>query len=1000
MSRINAQPAYSLRIYQESDGILLNRIGNLTHHTSGMIWFTSGELVFSFDGRTFATHRYTNVGDSVPIRHGSAFIPVGKELLFNDDEHLFYVTENQQISNAGRFRGMIDFNSRRQPHELTNYLHEHRASTAMYSFSYLSANRKDGYILDLTQLRYYRHQAKAQKVVLTYPDNARGLLFDGDTCLLITLNKVYAIYKEQLINPNVTCISDGTLLDLASITKCFYANGRYYLCNKTGIHVISYQNGKLVGKKLIDSKDLPQQDAFTSILTIGDNETILLGTKSSGLYHFQRTWVKSYLSTNPLNASMNSLLDFRNKIYTNTRGVWSHDGKYEKWSPLFFEQYNNDYFRDNSGNIYADSARHLAVYDKFGHLLKVYPVRMDFSIYCSYKNGVLAITDTQSYWVTPDTIKRLKFSWPFNHLLMRNNYSVLEYADTLWVGSVHGISYYPTEKGSKPVSVGVLKGTSVRRIIREPNGRGFFVFTYGKGVFWYYKGRFLKAPLDEKGYLLFAHYLLFDEKGGIWIPTNDGILGTRYETWLKAIEAGVNKIFFYKIDRWDGIATAEFNGGTEHAAIKMPLKNGYYLSTVNGLVGFVPNNTKSLFPQSQIMIRSMATDFTPVADMQAPLSNFDVLKIYVSVPYLGNPENLVVEYRFANEGLTWKPVGKNGEIYYSRSGSGKKELEVRYRNGFGEVDFVTKRFTFYVNPLWYETWYARTLFVLAFFAVLVLLFRIREKQQKRKRDLLEQTIRERTHELHEALDDLTRSEENLRESDVMKEKVIRVLAHDIRSPLMSSIFLGTHVKNFVDRQNTTEGKETSDMMKEVITALHSMLDYSNDFLVWYNLNHENIKLHFYPCNLKELVDAVLKLYHMVIKTNNNTVEVNIPEDVIVHTDARLLQIVIRNLVDNANKYTDGGMIRVETAMEEGQLALIIANNGHPIAAEKYAEIQELFSVKEGKEAYPLTDHKFGLNLVSFLAKKLEIPVKFISTESGLTTITLFFSLKDDKPSKK
>lgn len=981
------QPLYSLRVYRESDGILLNRIGNLTQHSSGMIWFTSGELVFSFDGRTFHTHRYTNVNDSIPIKHGSAFIEEGGELLFTDNEGMFYVTENLQIRYNGKYRGIVDFNSRRSPYQLTNYLHEHRATTAIYSYAYLNAKGIDGYVLDLKQLRYYRHQAKMQKVVFTYPDNARGLLFDGDTCLLVTTERVYAVYKEKVMSEHVPCYAGNVPIDLNSVTRCFFTNGRYYLCNKDGIYAVVYESGVLKGKKLIDSGDLPK-DAFHTLLTIGNDESIFLGTRSSGLYHFQRTWVKSHLSNNPLNSSMNSLLHFRNKIFTNAFGVWNIDGTYEKWSSLFFTQYNNDYFKDKNGYIYIDSSRHLAIYDSTGRLKKRYPVRMDFSVYCSYKDGVLAITDTQSFWVRPDTIIRLGYRLPFNHLLMRNNYSVITYQDTLLIGSVFGLMVYPSEK-DKPIQVPLFKGTSVRKVMPEPKGRGFFVFTYGKGIYWYYKGRYMKAPLDDKEHLLFAHYLLFDVKGRVWIPANDGLYGTTYETWLSAIEKNQEKLFYYKIDRWDGITTAEFNGGTEHAAIKIPGRSNYFMSSVNGLVSFVPDNMVAVFPDSKIVLRHLTTDFAPVKDITSPLPNFDVLKIYVSVPYYANPENLLLEYKFAEDGGDWKPVGPNGEIYYSRSGAGRKELVVRYRKGFGPMDYAEQHFLFWVSPAWYETWLAKAFFVVSFLGLLFMVFRVREQQQKKKRLALENTIRERTHELHIALDDLTKSEDNLRESDMMKEKVIRVLAHDIRSPLMSSIYLGTHVKNTLESKGDVVDNDSANMMGEVINALHSILDYSNDFLVWYNLNHGNMKPHLYACNLTEIIGAVLKLYTTVIKTRNNTIDLQIEPGAIIYSDAGLVQIIIRNLIDNANKYTDGGPISIHAVREQQYIVLTIKNQGRPINEEKYAEIQELFNAGE-RDAYPLTDHKFGLNLVSFLVRKLGVKTVFTSNELGYTTIQLFF----------
>jgi CheY-like chemotaxis protein/two-component sensor histidine kinase len=93
------------------------------------------------------------------------------------------------------------------------------------------------------------------------------------------------------------------------------------------------------------------------------------------------------------------------------------------------------------------------------------------------------------------------------------------------------------------------------------------------------------------------------------------------------------------------------------------------------------------------------------------------------------------------------------------------------------------------------------------------------------------------------------------------------------------------------------------------------------------------------------------------------------EPVAVEGDARRLDQVVANLLQNAVNYTpEGGEIRVTLAREGGQAVLSVADNGVGIAPEKLAHVFDLFGVKERLPDRPAGGLGIGLPLVRALVE--------------------------------
>ena len=87
-----------------------------------------------------------------------------------------------------------------------------------------------------------------------------------------------------------------------------------------------------------------------------------------------------------------------------------------------------------------------------------------------------------------------------------------------------------------------------------------------------------------------------------------------------------------------------------------------------------------------------------------------------------------------------------------------------------------------------------------------------------------------------------------------------------------------------------------------------------------------------PTALKEMIDDIANLYEVGARLQENNIVNLVPEGLMLDTDPGLLSVVIRNLVDNANKYTEGGEIKIEASQDTVATYIIITDGGRNMDA--------------------------------------------------------------------
>jgi CheY-like chemotaxis protein/anti-sigma regulatory factor (Ser/Thr protein kinase) len=115
-------------------------------------------------------------------------------------------------------------------------------------------------------------------------------------------------------------------------------------------------------------------------------------------------------------------------------------------------------------------------------------------------------------------------------------------------------------------------------------------------------------------------------------------------------------------------------------------------------------------------------------------------------------------------------------------------------------------------------------------------------------------------------------------------------------------------------------------------------------------------------------------------------------DGVVQTDRLLLERIVRNLTDNAIKYTDAGSVRLGVARAGDDVVVSVADTGRGIPASEHARVFEEFYQLDNPERDRTRGFGLGLSIVKRLADLLDIRLDMESAPGAGTTFRLHLAV--------
>ncbi|MCT7981158.1 two-component regulator propeller domain-containing protein [Laspinema olomoucense] len=465
--------------------------------------------------------------------------------------------------------------------------------------------------------------------------------------------------------------------------------------------------------------------------------------------------------------------------------------------------------------------------------------------------------------------------------------------------------------------------------------------------------------------------ILPDDQGNLWLSTNKGLskFNPSQET-------------FQNYDTSDGLLSNEFNAGAYYTS-----KTGeMYFGNVKGFNVFFPEQVKNN-PYIPPIVITGFKKLNETTQLNEAISQIKTLNLsyqdyvfsfeFAALNYT-SPEKNQYAYKLEGFDKDWINAGTRRYATYTNLDGGHYTFHVKGSNNDGVWNEIGTSIQLEIAPPPWKTWWAYTLYVFALMGVVLAYVQWRTIAQRQELEQQRQELeRERV------------VSEKLRRLDKLKDDFLANTSHEMRTPLNGIIGLADSMLDGVAGPVSEKQQRNLSMIVQSGLRLNALI---NDILDLSKMKQSSLELQIKPVGMREISDVVLTLCEPIIGKKSlqllNKINPELPP---VDADENRVQQILYNLVGNAIKFTESGIVEVSAELlppaqspEEpeapGYLAITIADTGIGIPEDKRDRIFEAFEQGDGSTSRIYGGTGLGLSVTK---KLVELHGGTIAVESTL-----------------
>jgi signal transduction histidine kinase len=193
-----------------------------------------------------------------------------------------------------------------------------------------------------------------------------------------------------------------------------------------------------------------------------------------------------------------------------------------------------------------------------------------------------------------------------------------------------------------------------------------------------------------------------------------------------------------------------------------------------------------------------------------------------------------------------------------------------------------------------------------------------------------------------------------------KNKLFSIISHDLRSPVNS---MQGYLELMMDQHMTQE--EMAEMKQELLDLTKNTSQMLQNLLLWAQAQMKGAGLQLKAVHIHDILTKATDYQKSIALKKGIDLRILPFADKLVFADSDMLELVLRNLVNNAIKFTNsGGFIEIEVRNHKANTEILVRDNGIDISAEKQ---QDLFTAL-AHSTYG-TENEKGLGLGLMLCKE-------------------------------
>ena len=395
----------------------------------------------------------------------------------------------------------------------------------------------------------------------------------------------------------------------------------------------------------------------------------------------------------------------------------------------------------------------------------------------------------------------------------------------------------------------------------------------------------------------------------------------------------------YVFTTQDGLPSAECNTG----ASMVDSKGRIWVGTINGAAVLEPR-PGAVARARPLRIERAILSKTGAALQEGASLAYDQGHVTFDFALMNLFRDEDSRYRTQLTGLDAEPSAWTADAKkeFTSLPEGRYGFEVWARDVTG-AEAGPVRLSFSVRPAPWRTWWAYLAYAALLAASISHLFRLRLRAARRRNEELEQVISARTSELGEAVLRLRDSEQSaLQAKDAAlqasraKSTFLANMSHELRTPLNAVIGFA----QVLERRDTFKG-EDRESLRIIQRSGEHLLSLINDVLSLSKIEAGALSLAAKPFDLPSLLEAVRAIIRVRAEAKGLQVRFDLDPDLkagVVGDEGKLRQVLI-NLLGNAVKFTDAGVVSLRATRDGDRICFEVSDTGQGIAE---AELPGLF----------------------------------------------------------
>lgn len=557
---------------------------------------------------------------------------------------------------------------------------------------------------------------------------------------------------------------------------------------------------------------------------------------------------------------------------------------------------------------------------------------------------------------------------PINYLEAIEIFCIAELDKELYVGTSKGM-YWCGADCDTFARVTAVPDVEIYDFHVDDNQR-IWIGTKNAGLMSWKKGQANPAnyPVLEglQGNTIFS--LEADTLGNLW-------MGTQYGLCYLDIEKNKTSTFFKR----DGLTQNRFN----YLAAFRHSDGSIWMGSAGGLNQFYPEEIQQTLKGTAVTPR-----LAGVEKLDFQLGQYQRLKSddqqtillaanerVVRISYSGLNFPLIKPttflYRFGGRDADWLSTTFN-EVYYHNIPFGRSSIEIKAQDHSGDI----LRINFFRKIPFFRTWpflfVSAALFLLGLWGIL----RWRTWKIEKDRLALVKEVELKTAEIAKDKQIILHQNNQLKEINKVKDRVFQIVGHEFRDTINSYEELSTTINFWIQRGEYKKITEIADYMEQSSVHLSFLVD---NLISWGRIDG-SIPHHPRVIELNRILERIKANMTLAVRKKNIALKYFMEEEKCIYADSSMVYIVLRNILNNAIKYSKQGS-KVEVYLEESdqKIEVRIVDFGIGMKEDRLKSL-----MKESMDSMTGTGGEKGVGIGLLLCKRL------LTLDKGSITINSKF----------